>query len=238
MSKRRIISWFSCGAASAVATKLTLERAPKDTQIVRCVLDNEHKDNTRFARDCEEWFGKKIIEIRSSKYKDCWDVWRKRRFLNSPAGALCTVELKKKVRQEFQRDSDIQVFGFTYEERERAKRFRENNLEVLARFPLIGLKYSKEDCFKILSDQVILLPAMYRLGYRNANCVGCVKGGMGYWNKIREDFPEVFKEMAELEREIGRSCIKGVFLDELDPKAGRHQSLELPECGLFCQSNA
>lgn len=31
---------------------------------------------------------------------------------------------------------------------------------------------------------------MYDLGYANNNCIGCVKGGIGYWNKIRIDFPE------------------------------------------------
>ncbi len=49
----------------------------------------------------------------------------------------------------------------------------------------------------------IELPAMYKLGYRNNNCIGCPKGGMGYWNKIRVDFPEVFERMAALQRELG-----------------------------------
>ena len=40
------------------------------------------------------------------------------------------------------------------------------------------------------------------------NCIGCVKGGMGYWNKIRRDFPERFEEMAALEKEIGRKICK------------------------------
>ena len=32
------------------------------------------------------------------------------------------------------------------------------------------------------------------MGYNNNNCIGCIKGGMGYWNKIRVDFPEVFEK--------------------------------------------
>ena len=42
---------------------------------------------------------------------------------------------------------------------------------------------------------------MYDMGYPNNNCIGCVKGGMGYWNHIRKDFPEVFDSRAKLERE-------------------------------------
>lgn len=76
---------------------------------------------------------------------------------------------------------------------------------------------------------------MYDMGYQNNNCVGCVKGGMGYWNKIRVDFPDVFDRMAMLEREIGHSCIKGVFLDELDPGRGRADKEIMPECGIMCQ---
>jgi len=46
----------------------------------------------------------------------------------------------------------------------------------------------------------IELPEMYKLGYEHNNCVGCVKGGMGYWNKIRVDFPLRFKEYADMEK--------------------------------------
>lgn len=65
--------------------------------------------------------------------------------------------------------------------------------------------------------------------------LGCVKGGMGYWNKIRIDFPEVFRRMAVLEREIGRTVIKGVYLDELEPNRGRNKEIELPSCDVICE---
>lgn len=48
-------------------------------------------------------------------------------------------------------------------------------------------------------------------------------------------FQRFFKQRAKLEREIGASCINGVFLDELDPKAGNNQSEILEDCSLFCQ---
>ena len=79
--------------------------------------------------------------------------------------------------------------------------------------------------------------AMYDLGYRNNNCIGCVKGGMGYWNKIRIDFPEVFERMAKLEREIGHSCINGIFLDELEPGRGRMEDEIIPDCSVMCYLN-
>lgn len=58
---------------------------------------------------------------------------------------------------------------------------------------------------------------------------------MGYWNKIRVDFPEVFERRAKQERKFGRTCIKGIYLDELDPNRG-HMNLEVMEdCGIACQ---
>jgi len=153
------------------------------------------------------WLGVEIVDQTSPKYPDAWAVWEQRRFLNGPHGALCTVELKKKVRMAFQREDDIQIFGFTSEERDRADRFLKNNFEITSRFPLIDSGLTKADCFEIIKDAGLELPESYRLGYHNANCIGCVKGGMGYWNKVRVTNPEVFDRMAKLERSIGASCI-------------------------------
>ena len=83
----------------------------------------------------------------------------------------------------------------------------------------------------------IELPAMYRLGYRNNNCIGCVKGGLGYWNKIRRDFPDAFRKMSQFERQIG-ARINPVYLDELDPRRGRYESELEIECGPVCNMAA
>jgi hypothetical protein len=84
----------------------------------------------------------------------------------------------------------------------------------------------------------IELPLAYRLGMDHANCKICVKGGMGYMNKVRTVYPVEFKRMAELERTIGASCIQDadgqVFLDELDPERGDYQSEPKIECSLLC----
>lgn len=229
----RHIAWFSSGIASAIAARILLKEQPQ-AQVVRCIVKNEHADNDRFASDVEKLYQAPITNIASAKYADCWQVWEERRYLNGPAGALCTVEMKKKVRQEFQRSDDVQIFGFTADEKDRAERFVENNPEVNARFPLIEKGYSKNDCFRQMDATGIEAPEMYKLGFNNANCIGCVKGGMGYWNKTKIVFPDVFDRMKELENDLGASCINGKFLRDLKPGDGRHEDLELPECGLFC----
>lgn len=83
---------------------------------------------------------------------------------------------------------------------------------------------------------------MYDLGYNNNNCIGCVKGGMGYWNKIRIDFPEVFESRSKLERKVGYTILKEadgtpLFLDELEPHRGRMTDEIMGECDIFCMLN-
>jgi hypothetical protein len=112
-------------------------------------------------------------------------LWERRRYLNGPAGALCTTELKKSLRQKYETLHEIQVFGYTSEEAHRAQRFREQNPEVMLSTPLIEAGLTKSDTIAMIERAGIEIPAMYKLGYRNNNCIGCVKGGMGYWNKIR-----------------------------------------------------
>ena len=96
-------------------------------------------------------------------------------------------------------------------------------------------------CLAIIKSVGINLPEMYKLGYKNNNCIGCVKGGMGYWNKIRKDFPDVFNRMAKLEREKniylisipGKDGREIVWLDELDPSRGRYREEHI-SCGILC----
>lgn len=65
----RYVCRFSCGAASAVATKMILaEQKPEDVLIVNAFIKEEHEDNRRFAADCERWFNHPILVLKDSKY--------------------------------------------------------------------------------------------------------------------------------------------------------------------------
>ena len=241
----RVVVWFSCGATSAVAAKLTVAeyRGRLPVHLVYCDPGSEHPDNMRFLRDVEAWVGQPVEILRSEKYRDTWQVFEERRYLSGVKGALCTYEMKKRLRQQYEDlTTDIQVFGFDAGEMGRAATFRKNNPEVDLRTPLIDRGLTKPDCLAVLQRAGIELPAMYRLGFSNANCIGCPKGQMGYWNKIRRVFPETFNRMAKLERELDAAICKTyagdgerkrVFLDELDPGAGRDDE-PMPECSLLC----
>lgn len=235
----RTLAWFSCGDASAVACHLTL-RDDSSTVVVRIHLTTEHADNDRFAADCARWYGKSIETIKSERYADTWAVWESRRYIAGIKGAPCTTELKKMVRFAYQEPDDLHVMGYTVEEKKRADTFVRNNPELECTFPLIAAKLRKADCHAIVRDAGIELPAMYRLGFGNNNCIGCPKGGAGYWNKIRKHFPVEFERMAKLSRELGARLVKQdgerCFLDELRTTTGRQKDELQIDCSPFCEA--
>ena len=239
---KRIVCWFSCGAASAVATKIAISELKEwqELIIVYTEVIEEHPDNKRFLLDCEKWFGRKIQILRNEKYEgSIFKVFMKQKYIVGVAGAPCTKFLKKEVRQKFEQINDKQVFGYTAEEQNRLNRFIDANNDVDIWTPLIDKGLGKEDCLAMLKNANIELPAMYKLGYHNNNCIGCVKGGACYWNKIRVDFPDHFNRMANLERLIGASITKSkgvrVYLDELPKDAGDYPKEPNIECSIFCQ---
>ncbi len=121
----RIISWFSCGAASAVATKLAIadNEGKLPLTIAYTEVIEEHPDNKRFLLECQEWFGQEVLVLRNEKYNaSIYEVFRRGQFLKGPHGAACTGLLKKRVRTEFEKPDDIQVFGYTAEETARINR--------------------------------------------------------------------------------------------------------------------
>lgn len=243
-----IAVWFSCGAASAVAAFETV-RLYGDTCRIRVVnnpVAEEDPDNRRFMRDVGEWLGIEIETAANDNYPaaSAVEVWERRQFMSGPHGAPCTLELKKRARQQWENSNhaDWHVLGFTADESNRLSRFRlterGNVLGVL-----VDQSITKGECFERIASAGIALPAIYRRGYPNANCVGCVKAtSPTYWNLVRRQDPEVFAARAEQSRRIGAKLArhKGrrIYLDQLPPDATGRPLKNLDfECGIFCEEH-
>ena len=238
MSKNYKVVWLSAGISSFIAGYLV-----KDTVDEWIYIDvkDQHPDSMRFVHDCEKILGKKVTILKSEKYEDVEDVCRKAGLINTPHGAPCTGMLKKQVRKEWEKRfmeehghmNLTYVWGFDHKETKRAENMRTNFFEFDHEFPLIDKGMSKEDAHALSMSLGLKRPIMYDLGFPNNNCVGCVKAGQYTWNLVRKYFPEVFEKRAKLERELGCSCLNGIYLDELDPKAGRPNEV-VPDCSIFC----
>lgn len=234
----KTVAWFSAGVSSAVATKLLIGEID---EIIYTHIEDQHPDTMRFVKECEQWFGKsvKIVQSHLQNVDTACRMAGGKGYINGPGGASCTHRLKRLVRLEWeksQKDDLRYVWGIDAEEADRATKLLDNMPTYEHVFPLIDRGLSKADAHQALVACGIRRPEMYDLGYVNNNCVGCVKGGMAYWNKIRIDFPEVFAKRAKMERIIGATCIKGVYLDELDPKRGRGSKPIVGECGILCEA--
>lgn len=258
-----VIAWFSGGVTSAVTCKLCLDWWPKDSvRVVFIGTMNEDSDTYRFKVDCERVWGVKIETISNEKYKSIQAVWRKYNSLNVATGAICSTELKRAVREKFQKENGFsyQAFGFEVEETNRAKAMKKNYPDSKPIFPLIYEMLSKKDCIKILQDSGIQIPRAYEMGFNNNNCLqtGCVQGGIGYWQKMKMDFPDKFDAMAAMEHELTDSKGEPVtmlkdqgkdkglvflkphpaypFMKDISMMKGR-PSKPLMECNGFCGTN-
>lgn len=241
-----IAVWFSCGAASAVAAKETLRRYGHiaNVRVLNNPVIEEDADNRRFMADVSAWLGVPIETVVNPSWPNAsaHAVWEKKRAMSFPNGAPCTVELKKRARQLWERDNhvDWHVLGFTADEKSRHDRFvlteRANVLPVL-----IDVGIDKKRCFDILRAAGLDLPRVYSLGYPNANCIGCVKAtSPTYWNHVRAMHPDVFEARASLSRALGAKLVRcqgrRIFLDELSPDArGKPMKNMDFECGTFCE---
>ena len=237
----RRVEWFSCGAASAVAAKLTLEQHKEDVEVVYCdLLVDEHPDHSRFFADVEQWIEQPIIKIKSKKYASIDNVYMETRWMSGVQGARCSVTQKKVPRFDYQRPDDIHIFGLTADEPGRIARFEQNNHDLSLEWPLQTENMTKAKCLAYIARAGIELGTMYKLGYRNSNCLGCVRATSAkYWNMIRRDFPEVFQRRCEQSRELNvrLTRFKGerIFLDEL-PEDYMAGGLENISCGPDCSS--
>lgn len=243
----RVVCWFSCGAASAVAKKLAIQELElfHDIVIARCVVKEEHPDNDRFAADCAKWFGMPITNMIAHEYQgSVYDVIAKRRYISGIEGAPCTMLLKKRVRERFQQVTDLHVFGYCAEEQDRYDDFLDaNNIDCLV--PLIDRKLSHADCLGMIKKRrhrfACDVQAWVSTQQLHWMC-------QGHWWRVLEQGQDRLPEsiLDDGRREPGAWCALGVrmtrlhgeriFLDELPAGYGRYQDEPEVQCGIFCEA--
>ena len=127
----KTVGWFSAGVSSFVA--IYLSRNIVD-EIYYIDIADQHPDTHRFLKDCEKALGKPITYLKHKKFNSVNEVLSHFKFINSPYGAKCTGELKKKVRLEWEKEQkDVDVFryiwGYDSNEKHRAERLQNTSPE-------------------------------------------------------------------------------------------------------------
>lgn len=243
MKERKKVCWMSAGISSFMAGVLA-----NADEWIYIDIDDQDRDSIRFIKDCEKAIGKEIKIIRSAQYHSVEDCVRAFGGFKARNGfAPCTNWLKMRVRKEWEAENlpnfDVTyVWGFDVDEEARVERMVEANPQAEHEFPLADKCLTKENVHNLYMEMFpdIPRPRMYDgfrgpgSGYGNNNCIGCLKGGMGYWNNIRKDFPEVFQSRMELEKLVGHTILKECSLEELDPNRGNMNNEIIPECGMMC----
>jgi len=232
--KKDIICWWSGGVTSAVACFLAIQLFGIDRcRIIFIDTFNEHFDTYRFKNDCERWYGIEIETITGigTEYKRIQDVWFSFLSLNVATGAICSSQLKRLVREKWEKENKFshQVFGFDISEGKRSIQMKDNSPQAKAIFPLLFYAYSKKDCFDFLKYEFIPIPLMSWLGFHNNNCfgTGCVQGGIGYWQKMKKDFYFKFLRMAVIEHQLSKLAGRPVTMLKDQSKKAKKSGNEL-----------
>lgn len=189
MPSAETVAWFSAGVSSFVAAYLA-----KPDRIVYINVASQHPDTLRFVADAERVLGRPIEIIGDQRYRQSVDeVIAKRRYINGPAGACCTTELKKRVRQEWERKNAhpgmVYVWGYDADERRRAERTAAAS-EFGVSFPLIERGLTKENCHTIAAELGIKRPAMYAtLATATTTASDASRGGAGTGTRFAATSP-------------------------------------------------
>lgn len=196
---------------SAVACKMAIDLYGKENcRVLFMDTKNEDADSYRFLGDCEEWYGLpiEVISFVPRRYLSIQSVWRQYNALNNAQGAICSSSLKRDLRLAWEKENEgqwlHQVYGFDITESKRARSMKLNHPQANPIFPLMLHAMSKKECIEMIETAGLQIPRAYYMGFLNNNCLktGCVKGGIGYWQKMRRDMPEVFQAMSDMEHEL------------------------------------
>ena len=212
---RRVVVGFSGGVTSAWCAGWALRSFPKDEVILLWHdTKEEHPDTYRFLREMAAALDVPITE--RSDGRSVTEVFRDEGFLGNNQNAMCSRILKQVPWMRFVRELKeaghevVKVVGFSSREPRRVAHecAKADAQGYRPRFPMIETGTTKQQAVDWCLSLGVKPSAMYCWA-EHANCVGCVKGGMAYWQAVAEHAPEVYAQRVALEEEFGHGILRG-----------------------------
>jgi len=203
---KHIVS-LSGGTASAVAAHRVIERyGAENTVLWFADTKWEDEDLYRFLDDLEKFF-----QIPIQRYVDGrtpLEVAEQRKLIPNNRMAPCSLELKvypfRKFVESLEKPVTIHL-GLDWTESHRGERPKieyEKIEGVTVDFPLMWKPYALPPHRHTTESWGIKTPRLYDMGFPHNNCGGrCVKQGVKEWHRLRNEFPERFKEVRDWEQE-------------------------------------
>jgi hypothetical protein len=219
---RKVIVGFSGGVTSAWCAGWALAQYPKE-DVVFLFHDTkeEHPDTYRFIREMAAALKHPVTEF--SDGRSVTEVFHDEGAIANNRMAFCSRILKAEQRDKYMNllraegvTEIVNVVGFTAGEWQRVQRatMRAQQQKFIALFPLALEGITKQECADWCLSLGVKPSEMYRWS-EHANCIGCVRGGKGYWLKVKENAPEVWDQRVALEKEFGHTILKDTSLIQL-----------------------
>lgn len=208
----------SGGLGSHFTTKRLLERGVQKEDIIRLFTDTrvEDEDLYRFLYQSTEKLGIPLTEATDGR--TIWEVFRDVKYLGNsrldPCSRVLKREKSRKYIKQFSPDEVIVYLGYDWTEMSRFEKAQKAWLPYRIESPLCEPPYlDKEDMKKMIVEDGIELPRLYRMGFAHNNCGGgCVKAGIGHFVKLLDEFPERFFEWEKGESDIREYLGKDVTI--------------------------
>ena len=199
---------YSGGLGSYFTTKRIIEQGiPKD-DIILLFTDTKVEDEDLYRFLVESSYKLDIPITNYSDGRDIWQVFKDIKFLSNSRVNDCSLYLKRRMSRKFIKqykpDECIVYLGFDWTEIHRYERARKHWYPYTIKSPLCEPSYiDKEDMKRLISEDGIELPRLYKMGFAHNNCGGgCVKAGIGHFAKLYKEFPERFALWEKNEQEI------------------------------------
>lgn len=219
----RIVVGYSGGVTSAWCLSWALNHYQR-SEVVALFSDTkkEDEDTYRYLAQMADRLGIAITE--RSDGRSVEEVEDDENALANNRMAFCSRILKTEPRDRYFDElraagvTDITlVLGYSKHEWERVQRgtMRAERGGYRVRFPLAETGVSKQACVDWSVALGVPVPRMYEWS-DHANCVGCRRGGKGYWLAVQANRPEVFEAAKAREAEFGHTFLKDMSLATLE----------------------